>query len=86
MNLHAEKIDYNAAIASPESVDPMLGGVVEELDALKTSVRPNAYMRRWYSLPAAKQLLAFRDLAQSDVLRVVLSRAARSVSGKSPGR
>ena len=30
MNLHAEKIDYNAAITSPESVDPMLGGVVEE--------------------------------------------------------
>lgn len=30
MNLHAEKIDYSAAMTSPESVDPMLGGVVEE--------------------------------------------------------
>jgi len=52
--------------------------VVERLDALKTTARPNAYMRRWYSPTAAKQLFAFRDQAQSDVLRVILSRAARS--------
>ena len=52
--------------------------VVERLETLKTSARPNAYLRRWYSAAAAKQLLAFREVAQSDVLRVILSRAARS--------
>jgi DNA modification methylase len=51
---------------------------VARLDALETEARPSAYMRRWYSPPAAKQLLAFREQAHSDVLRVVLSRAARS--------
>jgi DNA modification methylase len=52
--------------------------VVERLDSLKTSARANAYIRHWYAPAAAKQLLAFRDEARSDVLRVVLSRAARS--------
>jgi DNA methylase len=55
-----------------------LHDVVERLDALRTTARPNAYMRRWYSTTAAKQLLAFRDDAASDVRRVILSRAARS--------
>ena len=48
------------------------------LESLKTSARPNAYMRRWYEPAAAKQLLAFREHADSDLLRVILSRAARS--------
>ena len=52
--------------------------IVNRLDGLKTSARPNAYMRRWYSTAAAKQLLAFRDHAHSEVLRVILSRGARS--------
>ena len=52
--------------------------LVERLDSLKTTARPNAYMRRWYEPLAAKQLLAFREHAHSDVLRVILSRAARS--------
>jgi len=30
MNLHAEKIDYSAALREPESADPALGGVIEE--------------------------------------------------------
>ena len=30
MNCHAEKIDYTATLAEPESVDPDLGGVVKE--------------------------------------------------------
>jgi DNA methylase len=55
-----------------------LHDVVDRLDSLKTAARPNAYMRRWYAPTAAKQLLAFRDVAHSDVLRVILSRAARS--------
>jgi DNA methylase len=55
-----------------------LHGVVDRIETLKTSARPNAYMRRWYSSTASKQLLAFRDHAHSEVLRVILSRAARS--------
>jgi hypothetical protein len=62
----------------PEALRDEIHDVVGRLDALKTTARPNAYMRRWYSPTAAKQLLAFRDQAQSDVLRVILSRAARS--------
>ncbi|HET8892894.1 MAG TPA: DNA methyltransferase [Gaiellaceae bacterium] len=55
-----------------------LHDVVARLDTLKTSVRPSAFMRRWYSPTAARQLLAFREIAHSDALRVILSRAARS--------
>ena len=55
-----------------------LRDLVERLDTLRTAARPNAYLRRWYAPTAAKQLLAFRDHAQSDILRVILSRAARS--------
>jgi hypothetical protein len=61
-----------------EALRDEIHDVVERLDSLKTSARPNAYMRQWYAPAAAKQLLAFRDQAHSDVLRVVLSRAARS--------
>ena len=43
---------------------------------------PSAYMRRWFAPRAARQLLAFRslidDYEHADVLRVILSRAARS--------
>ena len=52
--------------------------IVERLDGLTTRARPNAYMRRWFAPTAAKQLLALRDHAHSDVLKVILSRAARS--------
>jgi hypothetical protein len=31
MNYHAEKIDYTAALADPDAVDPDLGGVLEEV-------------------------------------------------------
>jgi rRNA maturation endonuclease Nob1 len=30
MNRHAEKIDYTAELKDPQSVDLMLGGVIEE--------------------------------------------------------
>ena len=33
MNLHAEKVDYGAAMADPARADPVLGGVVEEFHA-----------------------------------------------------
>ena len=43
---------------------------------------PRAYVRRWYAAPAARDLLAFRQLVpeydNADVLRIVLARAARS--------
>ncbi len=31
MNHHAEKIDYAAAMAEPQAMDPDFGGVVEEV-------------------------------------------------------
>ena len=44
--------------------------------------RPSAYVRRWFASQAARELLAFRalvdDFEHSDVLRVILTRAARS--------
>src|SRR3954453_17934270 len=47
-----------------------------------TTARPSAYVRRWYAPQAARELLAFRALADdfehADVLRVILARAARS--------
>jgi len=47
-----------------------------------TSGRPSAYLRRWYAPQAARELLGFgaivHDYEHADVLRVVLTRAARS--------
>src|SRR3954464_10182200 len=47
-----------------------------------TSERPSAYTRRWFAPQAARELLGFRALLaeyeHADVLRVVLTRAARS--------
>jgi hypothetical protein len=44
--------------------------------------RPSAYVRRWFAPQAARELLGFRtlvdDYEHADVLRVVLTRAARS--------
>ena len=48
----------------------------------RSGARPRAYVREWYAPGAIAQLLAFRDLVgeyeHRDVLRVILSRAARS--------
>jgi len=47
-----------------------------------TTERPTGYVRRWFAPAAARELLSFRalvdDYEHSDVLRVVLTRAARS--------
>src|SRR2546428_5123933 len=47
-----------------------------------TKERPSGYVRRWYAPRAARELLAFRALVEeyehTDVLRVILARAARS--------
>jgi hypothetical protein len=48
----------------------------------RSSARPSAYVRRWFAPQAARELLAFRALADeyehADVLGVILTRAARS--------
>ncbi|HEY8028135.1 MAG TPA: DNA methyltransferase [Gaiellaceae bacterium] len=71
MQVKTERYDVGALAAE-------LHELVARLETLKTKARPNAYMRSWYSATAAKELLAFREHAHSDVLRVILSRAARS--------
>ena len=57
--------------------------VCARLDSLPAKRRStSAYVRRWYAQRASGELLAFRDLIAEfehrDVLRVILSRAARS--------
>jgi hypothetical protein len=57
--------------------------VARRVDSLPAGRRSaSAYVRRWYAPGAARELLAFRDLVgeyeHADVLRVILSRAARS--------
>jgi hypothetical protein len=59
-----------------------LHDVCARLETLPAAARPSGYVRRWYAPVAAAQLLGFRDLIDDythrDVLRVILSRAARS--------
>jgi hypothetical protein len=65
-----------------ETLGAELRDVCARLGSLATKARPTAYLRRWYEPQAAKELLGFRELIaqyeHSDVLRVILSRAARS--------
>ena len=55
---------------------------LDSLEVGRARIPKEPYLRRWYAPPAAAELFAFRDLAteyvHADVLRVVLSRAARS--------
>jgi hypothetical protein len=61
-----------------------LRDALRRLDASdgRASERPSAYVKTWYAPRAAAELLFFRSLVEdyehSDVLRVVLTRAARS--------
>src|SRR5262249_50808402 len=60
-----------------------LRDVAVRVDALpRRRARVGGYLREWYEPRAAAELLAFRDLMPDyrhhDVLRVILSRAARS--------
>src|SRR6478609_1004509 len=66
-----------------ESLGGELRDVHGRLDSLGAKRRAaSAYVRQWYAPGALAELLAFRDLIgeyeHRDVLRVVLSRAARS--------
>jgi hypothetical protein len=55
---------------------------LDDLDVGRARAPKEPYLKRWYAPRAAAELFAFRDLAadyeHADVLRVVLSRAARS--------
>ena len=55
---------------------------LDDLDIGRARAPREPYLKRWYAPRAAAELFAFRDLAKeyeyADVLRVVLSRAARS--------
>jgi hypothetical protein len=55
---------------------------IESLELGRPARPRDAYLRAWYAPRAAAELLAFRDLVgefrHADVLRVILSRAARS--------
>jgi DNA modification methylase len=55
---------------------------IESLDLGRVRAPREPYLRAWYSPQAAAELFAFRDLIDTyehrDVLRVILSRAARS--------
>ena len=60
-----------------------LRGIAERVETLpRRGARRSGYLRQWYAPQAAAELLAFRELIAEyrhrDVLRVVLSRAARS--------
>lgn len=66
-----------------ETLGAELRDVCARLDSLPRRKRSaGAYVRSWYAPQAAAELLSFRDLideyAHGDVLRVILSRAARS--------
>jgi hypothetical protein len=65
-----------------EALGAELRDIYARLGSRATKARPTAYLRRWYEPQAAKELLGFRELTgeyeHQDVLRVVLSRAARS--------
>src|SRR5262249_54657370 len=67
----------------PADLGEELRDVAAHVDSLPSrGPRTNGYLRRWYAPRAAAELLAFRELIQEyghrDVLRVILSRAARS--------
>jgi len=81
---------FNCLLMRVKTAPHDLGELGEELRDVSTRVeslprrrtRPSGYLREWYAPQAAAELLAFRELIpeyrHGDVLRVILSRAARS--------
>jgi hypothetical protein len=69
--------DYNLFV-----LERQLRDVIARLDEASTRARPSGYLREWFAPQAARELLAFRELAAEyehrDVLQVILARAARS--------
>jgi DNA modification methylase len=78
--MRVKTAEYDLAELAEELRDAYVR--VEELEPLRIRVPRRRYLREWYSPQAAAELLAFRELAadyrHADVLRVILSRAARS--------
>jgi hypothetical protein len=76
MRVKTARYDIGALRVELESV----AARVDELPVRRRAA--STYVRRWYAPRAAAELLAFRDLIDeyrhADVLRVILSRAARS--------
>jgi hypothetical protein len=74
--MEVKTLAYNPFVLEQELREAH-GRVGESVDE-----RPSTFVRRWYAPQAARDLLGFRalvnDYEQSDVLRVVLARAARS--------
>jgi len=81
---------FNCLLMRVKTAPYDLAGLAEELHDAARRVeslpsrgpRPSGYLRAWYAPRAAAQLLGFRELIPEyrhrDVLRVILSRAARS--------
>ena len=81
---------FNCLLMRVKTAPHDLGELGDELRDVSTRVeslprrrtRPSGYLREWYAPQAAAELLAFRELIpeyrHGDVLRVILSRAARS--------
>src|SRR5262249_24242990 len=72
-----------------EELGEELRDVAALVDSLpRRGARPSGYVRRWYEPRAAAELLGFRELIpeyrHGDVLRVILSRAARSARRAAP--
>ena len=65
-----------------EALGAELRDVCARVDSFPRRRRTSGYVRRWYEPQAAAELLAFRELIgeyeHQDLLRIVLSRAARS--------
>jgi hypothetical protein len=91
--LHATGVDiaaFNCLLTevktreyNPFVLESELREVHARIPALqRTLTRPSGFLRRWYAPQAARELLGFRSLVDeyehSDVLRVILARAARS--------
>src|SRR3954471_4437467 len=75
-------IGVKTASYDVEALRAELLDVAARLDDLPRGARAAGYVRAWYAPRAARELLGFRELIREyehrDVLRVVLSRAARS--------
>jgi hypothetical protein len=67
---------------APFGLEHEVREAISRLGDVEPPAEATEYIRRWYAPQAAEQLLAFRSLIgeyeHSDVLRVVLARAARS--------
>jgi hypothetical protein len=78
--MRVKTAQYDLAALGAELRD--VSARVAELAPRRTRVPRRRYLREWYAPDAAAELFAFRDLIEdyrhADVLRVVLSRAARS--------